>query len=413
MPNTDKDTSTLNAAEIYAIKANNAMGRYFETGDRIQFRMGYNPDYNNIECLELINDAMYFDGNTVFTPTDENENTNNTSVDNKNNILNQIAPSTNPNTHTNTTISNQNTNSNASINNQNQGGIVDEGEYYYKQLNQNAKVIYNKLKENKENMKSGKHKIEFGDTFNELLLQEGGADLLQEYYQSAIETYLYDNPDIFYIDPTKMYLNIQTTKKLFTTTYDVYLDWGENSNYFAQGYFSKEQILNYEEKINQEIQTILSEVQGKNKYEKLVKIHDYLVDNVKYEETISKSNIYNIYGTLVKKESVCEGYAKAFKYLMDQIGIETIVVIGTATDSNGKSQNHAWNYVYFNNKWYAVDVTWDDPIIIGGGWLTKKSRYKYFLKGSTTMAKDHKEAYTFIDNGTVYELPALSVNDYK
>ena len=51
------------------------MDRYFETGDRIQFRMGYNPQYNNIECLELINDVMYFDGNTVFTPTDENENT--------------------------------------------------------------------------------------------------------------------------------------------------------------------------------------------------------------------------------------------------------------------------------------------------------------------------------------------------
>jgi hypothetical protein len=31
-----------------------------------------------------------------------------------------------------------------------------------------------------------------------------------------------------------MYLNIETTKKLFTTTYEVYIDWGENSNYFAE-----------------------------------------------------------------------------------------------------------------------------------------------------------------------------------
>ena len=108
-----------------------------------------------------------------------------------------------------------------------------------------------------------------------------------------------------------------------------------------------------------------------------------------------------------------EGYAKAFKYLMGKIGVETIVVIGTATDSNGNSQNHAWNYLNLNNTWYAIDVTWDDPILIGGGWLTKKSRYKYFLKGSTTMAKDHKESHTFIDNGTEYELPILSISEYK
>lgn len=372
------------------------------------------------------NSELAYEGNVTIIP-EENQNTN-TLVDNKNNVLNQISSSTNQNTQSNITINNQsqntqsnttinsqnqNTQSNASISNQNQGEAVDVGEYYYQQLNPYAKIIYNKLEENKENMKSGTYKLEFGDAFDDILSQENGSDLLQDYYQSAIETYLYDNPDVFYIDPTKMYLNIQTTKKLFTITYDVYLDWGENSNYFAEGYFSKEQILNYEEKINREVQTILAKVQGKNKYEKIITIHDYLVDNVSYEETISKDNIYNIYGTLVKKESVCEGYAKAFKYLMDQIGVKTIVVIGTATDSNGNSQNHAWNYVNINNKWYAVDVTWDDPIIIGGGWLTKKSRYKYFLKGSSTMAKDHKEAYTFIDNGTVYELPILSVSDYE
>ena len=120
-----------------------------------------------------------------------------------------------------------------------------------------------------------------------------------------------------------------------------------------------------------------------------------------------------MYGALVNKEAVCEGYAKAFKYLMDQIGVESIVVIGVAQDSNGDTQNHAWNYINFNNVWYAIDVTWDDPVIIGGGILGKRHKYKYFLKGSTTMNKDHTEQYTFVENGKVYTHPTLSTTDYE
>lgn len=289
--------------------------------------------------------------------------------------------------------------------------VIKEG-YYYKQLDSYAKIIYDKLKENKDNIKSGTYKIDFEKSFNDLLSTENGADLLQDFYQSAIETYLYDNPDVFYLDPTKMYLNIQTTKKFFTTTYEVYIDSGNNENYLLEGYNSKEQIIECEKQLNQEIKKILEKTTGKNNYEKIKIIHDYFIDNITYDQTISKDNIYNMYGALVNKECVCEGYAKAFKYLMNQIGVHSILVIGTATDSKGNTQNHAWNYVKLDNKWYAVDVTWDDPIIIGGGWLTKKNRYKYFLKGSETINKDHIPSYTFVEDGKIYEHPILSKEDY-
>ena len=99
--------------------------------------------------------------------------------------------------------------------------------------------------------------------------------------------------------------------------------------------------------------------------------------------------------------------------VLDKIGVESIVVIGSATDSEGKIQNHAWNYVRFNNAWYAVDATWDDPIIIGGGTLTTKHRYKYFLKGSETINTDHIAANTFVNGGKTYTHPTLSVKDYE
>ena len=33
--------------------------------------------------------------------------------------------------------------------------------------------------------------------------------------------------------------------------------------------------------------------------------------------------------------------------------------------------------------------TWDDPVIIGGGYIGNSSKYRYFLKGKEDMEKDH------------------------
>ena len=116
---------------------------------------------------------------------------------------------------------------------------------------------------------------------------------------------------------------------------------------------------------------------------------------------------------MVQHESVCEGYAKACQYLLDSAGIENIIVTGTATNNNGETENHAWNYVKINDAWYALDVTWDDPIIIGGGNLSDEMRYQYFLKGSNTMNKNHYVSNKFTDNGKEFNLPKLSPIDYR
>ncbi|MBQ7882275.1 MAG: hypothetical protein IJ312_06150 [Treponema sp.] len=284
--------------------------------------------------------------------------------------------------------------------------------YFYNQLNSYSKMIYDELEKNKENMKSGTYKIDFGDSFSELLKRENGEDLLKDYYQSAIETYLYDNPEVFYLEPTKMYINIRTIKKVFTTTYEVYIDSGKEANYLSEECNTKQQVLAYENRIEEEANKILSQIEKGTEYQKILMIHDYLVNNVSFEESLSKNNIYNMYGALVNKEAVCEGYAKAFKYLMDKIEVECVVVIGMATNSKGETQNHAWNYMNLDNKWYAIDVTWDDPIVIGHGYVGNDIKYRYFLKGSTTIDKDHFKETQFTEGGQEYNYPQLSLNDY-
>lgn len=288
---------------------------------------------------------------------------------------------------------------------------VTVNKYFYNQLNEYSKTIYKAFETNKENMKSGTYKINLGSSFSNILSKENGQDELGTYYQSAIEAYIYDNPDVFYLSPSKMYLNIETTTRGNTKTYNIYIDCGEQNNYLSDTFSTKSEVDEAISQIESVRKSVISKRTG-NAYKDIKMVHDYLVNNVEYDMSISKNNIYNIYGTLVNHESVCEGYAEAFKYLLDGLGIESTIVIGKGTNSQGNSENHAWNYVKLNDVWYAVDVTWDDPVIIGGGTISQSTKYKYFLKGSNTMNEDHFPSGKFTENGMTFTYPNLSNKDY-
>jgi len=283
--------------------------------------------------------------------------------------------------------------------------------HLYNQLNNDAKIIYNKLYESKEQLKTGTYVIKFGNTFHSTLLKENGDDELKNSYQSAIEALLYENPDIFYLEATHMYINIEKITKITGLKFNVYINCGTKMDYLAEGFYSKEDIEKCEEEIEVVKNQILSLVEGKTQYEAIKIVHNYLIDSIEYDSTILGNNIYNIYGALVSKKSVCEGYAKAFQYLMNEIGIDNTIVIGTATNSKNETENHAWNYVKLDGIWYAVDVTWDDPIILGRGKLTERLRYQYFLKGS--MEKNHTPSGNFTKDGQIFEYPVLSEEDYN
>ena len=121
---------------------------------------------------------------------------------------------------------------------------------------------------------------------------------------------------------------------------------------------------------------------------------------------------YSIVGALTEGRAVCEGYARSFKYIMDELGIPCVVVSGTGKNSKGETEAHAWNYVQVDDNWYAVDVTWDDPIIIGNGTVGSDIRYKHFLKGSNTFFSTHTEDGYITDNSIKFEFPQINKYDY-
>ena len=78
---------------------------------------------------------------------------------------------------------------------------------------------------------------------------------------------------------------------------------------------------------------------------------------------------------------VCEGYARAFKVLCDEAGIPCVLVDGEAL-----GEPHMWNYVQMDDgKWYAVDVTWNDPSAQDvEEKVSGLENEDYFLVGSST-----------------------------
>ena len=76
------------------------------------------------------------------------------------------------------------------------------------------------------------------------------------------------------------------------------------------------------------------------------------------------------------------------------------------------TESHAWNYVKIDEKWYAVDVTWNDPIIKGGAKPTNELKYEYLLKGSEKFFKNHTEDGYLSENSIKFVVPTLEKKDY-
>ena len=284
--------------------------------------------------------------------------------------------------------------------------------YYYQQLSETGKKIYVSIEKNIEALKNGDDNIPLPPSLNEdAKSNTDGKEYIAKEFQNAWDAFITDKSEYFYIDSSKVCLVTKMTSKGSNTDYEFFIGKGNNANYFIDTFTNKEQVERAVAEIKSVKDDILKDASGNN-YDKMKYVHDWIVDNVKYDAAIN-NNTSNIYGCLVNKAVICEGYARTFKYLMDELDIPCVLVSGIAVDDDGKSERHAWNYVYIKNNWYAIDTTWDDPIIIGNGKVDKDIKYKYFLRGSDTMDKDHTTIGQITKNGMEFEYPKLYKDDIK
>ena len=121
-------------------------------------------------------------------------------------------------------------------------------------------------------------------------------------------------------------------------------------------------------------------------YDKLKYFHDYLIINCVSD--IDDPLADTIYGALVEKKALCEGYAKAFSYLCNRAGIENMIVYGWT------EIYHMWNMVKLNGNWYHVDVTWGNPGFLD---YPEAVLYQYFMVTDAEIGATHTIRREFID----------------
>lgn len=261
-----------------------------------------------------------------------------------------------------------------------QKGYKYNNRYYYNQLSECAKAMYDTVVDNLDDLQRGSCTIQIDYDFNSLLKSSNGGELLDNYYNDAINAINLDIPNLFYLDFQKLYINIEKKSSLFSTRYKVFINSKYYKNFYIDEFTSTSQVL---ETINQ-IDTIKSQIVSKasgNDYNKIRYVHDWIIDYMAYDMEYDEDSAYStsVYGGLIEKKGVCEAYARTYKYILDELGIENILIKGTATNSIGNTENHMWNYVKLYGNWYAVDITWDDPIIKGTGSVSGDYKHKYFL----------------------------------
>lgn len=286
-----------------------------------------------------------------------------------------------------------------------------QNRYYYNQLDENSKIIYAEILHNLERIKQGEDNIRISSKLSSLSTSENMSDALMQAFQNAWDAFRNDNVDVFYIDGTKMCLVTKTIKKGLKTSYEFYISKGQNNNYLIDGFDSVSQVNDAIVYVENVEKNILNTITEKNDYYKIMRVHNWIVDNLQY--SMDGKYTANIYGALTDKKVVCEGYARLFKSFMDKLEIPCIIVSGEGLDlDTNKSESHAWNYVYLKGEWYAVDVTWDDPVIIGNGKINADLKYKYFLLGSKNFEQSHIEDGKLVDNGMKFVYPLISYEDY-
>lgn len=86
-------------------------------------------------------------------------------------------------------------------------------------------------------------------------------------------------------------------------------------------------------------------------YDKAKYVYELLALNTEYVQDATDSQ--NIISVFIKQQTVCQGYACAVQYLLGQLGVQSVIVSGTAL-----GDAHAWNLICLDGEYYYMDATW-------------------------------------------------------
>lgn len=327
---------------------------------------------------------------------------------------------------------------------------INSSKFHYKQLSDNAKKIYNVMYTMYINnqLKTGTQNYDLVEngifTEDQIKNYMSGDSTIKTAMNAARYAFYADYPEIFYVNFSK--LTIRTTIDA-DNKYHAYLGSGRNANYYVDGFNNEEEVENAVEEFNNIVDEIVQKANNINveenqnlTIEKIKLVHNEIVYNTGYrlESDCEEGNegfLGTSYGALVKKQAVCEGYARSLKTILDKLGINSILVQGTHQSDDSAAVPHMWNYVEIEKEtvarstervWYAIDATLDDPFLrdttmdsthpdfIPGSDITEGfENTRYCMVGTETMNKEHVALGTVEAAGNyTFIYPELYSEDY-
>ncbi|MEG1661638.1 MAG: transglutaminase domain-containing protein, partial [Clostridiales bacterium] len=114
--------------------------------------------------------------------------------------------------------------------------------------------------------------------------------------------------------------------------------WGKSCVFVPQYLYTGEQILRRQQQIEKNTADFLAAVDVQaGDYERALTAYEYVIQNTDY--VLGAMDNQNICSVFLNGQSVCTGYAKAFQYLLQKLGIEAAYVTGQIIQTGEK---HAW-----------------------------------------------------------------------
>lgn len=150
--------------------------------------------------------------------------------------------------------------------------------------------------------------------------------------------------------------------------------------------YTKEDIEEIDKKINDIYNSLI--LSDSNQIENIKSVHDYIINNSKYDSLRSDNNIINYksdiaYGTLIQGYGICGGYTDAMELFLEKMKIKSYKV---------SSDSHVWNAVFINGNWYHLDLTWDDPVTSDSSDILDDT---FFLINTSTLKSSQIEQHEF------------------
>ena len=148
--------------------------------------------------------------------------------------------------------------------------------------------------------------------------------------------------------------------------------------------FPKPKVREHQRALKARVERLTRPMQGMTPPEQERYIHDFILDNVRYDK-LEKPYSHEVIGPLTNGVGVCEGIAKTVKLLCDAVGLPCVIAISDRDRANGEKYLHAWNIITLNGKRYHLDATFDNTLSKNG-----VKRYDYYNLDDKRIFRDHR-----------------------